>query len=144
MKLEAADPTIIGPPPIDPMTGQPAVDPTTGEPLPGQPIPGKYDAQKRAITEHMLQHTQIWQMNSDPRTNALLGMPSPPPMPGTPTGDLAMMMGGAPGMGMQPGANAQGGPTPEGSPSDAMGGKENQAGGQPKQPQPAQPAEVPQ
>lgn len=144
MKLEAADPTLIGPPPVDPVTGQPAVDPMTGEPVPGQPIPGKYDAQKRAITEHMLQHTQIWQMNSDPRTNALLGMPSPPPMPGTPTGDLAMMMGGAPGMGMQPGAEQQGGGAPQRPPPDAMGGDQNQAGGQPKQPEPAQPAEVPQ
>ncbi len=144
MKLEAADPTIIGPPPTDPMTGQPAVDPMTGEPVPGQPIPGKYDAQKRAITEHMLEHTKIWQMNSDPRTNALLGMPSPPPMPGTPTGDLAMMMGGAPGMGMQPGADQQGGGAPQQPPPDAMGGDPNQAGGQPKQPQPAQPPEAPQ
>lgn len=145
MKLEAADPTIIGPPPTDPMTGQPAVDPMTGEPVPGQPIPGKYDAQKRAITDHMLQHTQIWQMNSDPRTNALLGMPSPPPMPGTPTGDLAMMMGGAPGMGMTPGSDQQQQPQGGGAPPpDAMGGDPNQAGAQPKQPKPAQPAEVPQ
>lgn len=143
MKLEAADPTIIGPPPTDPMTGQPAVDPMTGEPVPGQPIPGKYDAQKRAITDHMLQHTQIWQMNSDPRANALLGMPSPPPMPGTPTGDLAMMMGGAPGMGMTPGQDPQQGAAPSGANPAGPAGND-QAGGQPKQPKPAQPAEVPQ
>ena len=139
MKLEAADPTIIGPPPTDPMTGQPAIDPMTGQPLPGQPIPGKYDAQKRAITEHMLQHTQIWQMNSDPRTNALLGLPSPPPMPGTPTGDLAMMTGGGAPMPMPQGQQgaAPGGPAgPPGPPQS------DQAGGQPKQPQPAQPPQA--
>lgn len=140
MKLEAADPTIIGPPPTDPMTGQPAVDPMTGEPVPGQPIPGKYDAQKSAITEHMLQHTKIWQMNSDPRTNALLGLPNPPPMPGTPTGDLMMMTGG---QGAQPAPQEQQGAAPSGGPA-APPQDPNQAGGQPTQPQPAQPPEAPQ
>ena len=145
MKLEAADPTIIDPPPTDPMTGQPQVDPQTGQPVEGQPRPGKYDAAKRAITDHMLQHTKIWQMNSDPRTNALLGLPSPPAMPGTPTGDLAMMMGqmGQP-AGASGGPEAQpaqgGGQPPQGMPPDA--GDPNQAGGQPKQPQPAQPPEA--
>jgi hypothetical protein len=145
MKLEAADPTMIGPPPTDPMTGQPAVDPMTGEPVPGQPIPGQYDAQKRAITDHMTQHGKLWQL-SDPRTNALLGLPAPPPMPGTPTGDLAMMLGGG-GVGAPPGAEQQqGGPPPQkpqGGPPPGPQGDPNQAGGQPKQPQPAQPAQPP-
>jgi hypothetical protein len=96
------------------------------------------------IVDHMLMHTKDWQMDSDPRANALLGQPSPPPMPGTPTGDLAMMMGGAPGMGMTPGADQQSGGAPQQPPPDAMGGDPNQAGAQPKQPKPAQPAEVPQ
>ena len=143
MKLEAADPTMIGPPPTDPQTGQPAVDPQTGQPVPGQPIPGKYDDAKKAITEHMMQHGQLWQM-SDPRTNALLGLPTPPPMPGTPTGDLMMMTGG---QGPQP-APQQGGGAPQqapsGGPPPGAEGDPNQAGGQPTQPQPAQPPEAPQ
>lgn len=141
MKLEAADPTLIGPPPTDPTTGQPLIDPMTGQPVPGQPIPGKYDDAKRAITDHMTMHRQLWQ-DSDPGTNALLGLPPPPPIPGSPTGDLAMMTGGM-GAG-NPGAPQQGAPQQQssGGPPPGPEGDPNQAGGQPKQPQPAQPPEA--
>lgn len=134
-RLEAADPTIIGPPPIDPMTGQPAVDPMTGQPLPGQPIPGKYDAQKRALLTHILGHTEQWQY-MDPRLAALLQIPPPPPMPGTPSGDLMMMTGGG---GAPPAPGPEGAP-PEGEmPDDGSAPPE----GQPPLPEPAEPAQPP-
>lgn len=143
MKLEAADPTLIGEPPTDPNTGGPMVNPQTGEEVPGTPIPGKYDAEKRALTDHMTMHRQLWQ-NSDPGTNALLGLPPPPPIPGSPTGDLMMMTGGmgagAPGQPQQGGAPPPQGKPPSGQPPGAEGDP-TQAGGQPTQPQPAQPPE---
>ena len=97
--------------------------------------------EKRALTDHMTMHRQLWQ-NSDPGTNALLGIPPPPPIPGSPTGDLMMMTGGM-GAGA-PGAQQQGGaPPPQGKPPSGQPpvaeGDPTQAGGQPTQPQPAQP-----
>lgn len=117
----------------------PLMDPETGEEVPLPITPGRYNQQKQACLQHVLQHLNQWQM-MDPRLASLLNVPPPPPMPGTPTGDLAMMTGGAPapaGPGAPP--DAGGGPPPDMPPDGADG-----AEGMPNQPQPAVPAQAPQ
>lgn len=138
--LEAADPTV---PEIDPQTGQPAVDPMTGQPI---NKPGKHEAAKRAVLDHIMRHRQAWQY-IDPGTAMLLGRPLPPPIVGTPTGDMQALTGGAPaptpqqqGAEPPPGGGAGGGqpPKPPKPPQEP-----NPAGEQPGQPKPADPPPPP-
>jgi hypothetical protein len=135
--LEAADPTI---PETDEM-GQPVIDPMTGQP---KNKPGKYEQAKRAVLDHIMRHRQAWQF-IDPGTAMLLGRPLPPPIVGTPTGDLQMMTGGQPTptpqqQGAEPPPGGAGGGQPAGAPPQ----EPNPAGEQPEQPKPAEPAQPPQ
>ena len=106
-----------------------AVDPTVIDPMTGEGIPGKYDQEKHLIVQHILKHLESWQF-IDPRLASLLKIMPPPPMPGTPSGDLMMMTGG--GGAPPPAAPQQGGTVPpERTPEGPM----------PKQPEPAKPPE---
>jgi hypothetical protein len=108
-----------------------SVDPTAIDPMTGEGIPGKYDAVKRVVVQHILKHLEGWQY-IDPRLASLLGIAPPPPMPGSPTGDLMMMTGG---MGapqpQQQSQDVSAAPAPEKTPTGPM----------PAQPEPAQPPE---
>ena len=108
-----------------------SVDPTVIDPMTGEGIQGKYDAVKRVVVQHILKHLEGWQY-IDPRLASLLGIAPPPPMPGSPTGDLMMMTGG---MGapqpQQQSQDVSAAPAPEKTPTGPM----------PAQPEPAQPPE---
>lgn len=108
-----------------------AVDPTVIDPMTGEGVPGKYDAQKHLVVQHILKHLENWQF-IDPRLASLLGINPPPPMPGTPSGDLMMATGG-------------GAPPPAAPPQGAKGGaippERTPTGPMPQQPEPAKPPE---
>lgn len=88
-----------------------------------------------AFTQHIIQHAVTYQ-GLDPRVAAFLGIPQPPPLPNSPTGQLLMETGG---MGMQPlqpndtsasggqpaatGGNAQGAQPPASQKRDPLGTK---------------------
>ncbi|MBN2840879.1 MAG: hypothetical protein JXP37_08005 [Coriobacteriia bacterium] len=137
--LEAADPTI----PLMDEQGQPVLDPM-GQPMnkPG----GKYEQAKKACLDHIMRHRQAWQY-IDPGTAMLLGRPLPPPILGTPTGDMQMATGGQPAatpqqQGTMPQDAAPGGAAPQAPQGPPA--QQNPAGEQPQQPKPAEPAEPPQ
>lgn len=137
-KLEAAEPSLANPDAMDPQTGEMQPLQTTG----------KYEPAKKALLWHITQHRSQWQY-VDPGTATLLNRPLPPPIPGTPTGDLMMMTGAA---GAPPGAGgqapdqqgAQSGKPPSGAGLPTQAGNTPDAGAQPQQPSPAQPAQPPQ
>lgn len=83
------------------------------------------------VLAHMTEHRDTW-MKSDPLMCKLLGIPVPPPIPGTPSFDMqqSMMMGGAPP------------PGPEGD-SPEEPGKPPTAGGPPKETKEPGPSGVP-
>lgn len=104
------------------------------------PPPPEIEAAKVAIGKHIMGHLEQWQM-MDPRLAMLLQIPTPPRMPGTPTGRLMGLTGGM-GPGPTPGAEQGASAHPEGGamPPDSSGPPEDM----PAQPEPAEPAEAPQ
>lgn len=74
----------------------------------------------QAFTEHIIQHGVTYQ-TMDPRIAAFLGIPEPPPLPGSPAWQLKMATGGMQ-QPLQPNnTSASGGPAPAGPPAGGAG-----------------------
>lgn len=86
-------------------------------------------------------HVQVWQA-IDPRLAMILGMPLPPPMPMSPTGDMTAM-GMIPGGAGAPAPAAAGGDPNAPPPSGGDPNGAPAAGTMPKMPKPAEPAQPP-
>lgn len=90
------------------------------------------------IQQHIVEHIQIYS-TMDPLLAVMLRIPPPPPIPGTPAGNLAMMTG----MPLMPGAEKMADPTNTGSTPKAIpaGGAQAPSDKGPPNPNPAKPPE---